>query len=83
MVTVEAAYTKNHETRGVTLSETLTATLKSLKISKSCGVTALLFQYLQMIRSFTSGAARAKIPKSTFHDRRHTMACRRVVEGTT
>jgi integrase len=81
LITVEAAYAKNHETRSVPMSKTLTATLKSLKMTGPHEETALVFGYRQMSKAFARAVARAAMPNFTFHDLRHTFASRLVMGG--
>ena len=81
LIKVEAAYTKTREARGVPMSETLTATLKQLKIHENIELTASVFGYRQMTKTFARAVQRAGITNFTFHDLRHTFASRLVMAG--
>jgi integrase len=81
LIKVEAAYTKTHEARSVPMTETLTATLKSLKMSQVDGSTASVFGYRNVTKSFARAVERAGIVDFTFHDLRHTFASRLVMAG--
>lgn len=48
----EVAYTKTHKARSVPMSETLTATLKRLKISAATDAVTSVFGYRQMTKAF-------------------------------
>jgi integrase len=81
LIKVDAAYTKTYEARSVPMTETLTATLKSLKMSAPCDSTAAVFGYRQMTKTFTRAVTRAGLVDFTFHDLRHTFASRLVMAG--
>jgi integrase len=81
LIKVEAAYTKTHEARSVPMTETLTATLKSLKMSAADGSTDSVFGYRNVTKSFVRAVKRAGIVDFTFHDLRHTFASRLVMAG--
>jgi integrase len=81
LIKVEAAYTKTHEARSVPMSETLTATLKRLKISATTDAATSVFGYRQMTKTFARAVQRAGIANFTFHDLRHTFASRLVMAG--
>jgi integrase len=81
LIKVEAAYTKTHEARSVPMNQTLTATLKSLKMSAADDPTASVFGYRQMTKTFVRAVRRAGIASFTFHDLRHTFASRLVMAG--
>jgi integrase len=52
LIKVDAAYTKTYEARSIPMTETLTATLKSLKMSAAGDSTAAVFGYRQMTKTF-------------------------------
>jgi integrase len=79
LIKVEAAYTKTHEARSVPMNQTLTATLKNLKICAADNPTASVFGYRQMTKTFARAVYRAGITNFTFHDLRHTFASRLVM----
>jgi integrase len=81
LIKVEAAYSKTHEARSVPMTETLTATLKSLKISAPSDSTDLVFGYRNVTHTFARAVKRAGIAHFTFHDLRHTFASRLVMAG--
>jgi integrase len=81
LIKVEAAYTKTREARGLPMTETLTATLKQLKIRATTEPTASVFGYRQMTKTFAPAVQRAGIANFTFHDLRHTFASRLVMAG--
>src|SRR5262245_41076572 len=66
LIKVEAAYTKTHEARSVPMTETLTATLKSLKIAGPSDSTGLVFGYRNVTKTFTRAVKRAEIVDFTF-----------------
>jgi integrase len=78
---VEAAYTKTHEARSVPMTETLTATLKSLKMSAAGDPTSTVFGYRNVTKTFARAVTRAGLVDFTFHDLRHTFASRLVMAG--
>jgi integrase len=62
LIKVEAAYTKTGEARGVPMSETLTETLKALKIYGGHEPTASVFGYRYVTKTFAravKGAVRS------------------------
>jgi integrase len=81
LIKVDAAYTKTYEARGVPMTETLTATLKSLKMSTVGDSTTAVFGYRQMTKTFARAVKRAGLVDFTFHDLRHTFASRLVMAG--
>jgi integrase len=81
LIKVDASYTRTYEARSVPMTETLTATLKSLKISAPADSTAAVFGYRQMTKTFTRAVKRAGLIDFTFHDLRHTFASRLVMSG--
>jgi integrase len=81
LIKVEAAYTKTHEARSVPMTETLTATLKSLKITAPSDSTGFVFGYRNVTKTFARAVKRAEIVDFTFHDLRHTFASRLVMAG--
>jgi AraC-like DNA-binding protein len=81
LIKVEAAYTKTREARSVPMSETLTATLKQLKINAATDPTESVFGYRQMTKTFARTVQRAGIANFTFHNLRHTFASRLVMAG--
>jgi integrase len=81
LIKVEAAYTKTHEARSVPMTETLTATLKSLKMVGLSDSTVLVFGYRNVTKTFARAVKRAGIGDFTFHDLRHTFASRLVMAG--
>jgi integrase len=81
LIKVEAAYTQTHEVRSVPMSETLTATLKHLKILATTDAAASVFGYRQMTKTFTRAVQWAGSANFTFHDLRHTFASRLVMAG--
>jgi integrase len=74
---VEAAYPKTHEARHVPMNETLTATLKQLKMRGDHDPMASVFRNRQM----TNTCARAGIIDFTFHNQRYTFGSRLVMAG--
>ena len=81
LIKVDAAYTKTYEARSMPMTETLTATLKSLKMSAAGGSTMAVFGYRQMTKTFARTVKRAGLVDLTFHDLRHTFASRLVMAG--
>jgi integrase len=63
------------------MTETLTATLKSLKIAGHSDSTGLVFGYRSVTKTFARAVKRAGIDDFTFHDLRHTFASRLVMAG--
>jgi Phage integrase family len=63
------------------MTETLTATLKTLKMSAAGESTAAVFGYRQMTKTFARAVTRAGLVNFTFHDLRHTFASRLVMDG--
>ncbi len=81
LIKVEAAYTKTHEARSVPMTETLTATLKSLKMFAADDSTSTVFGYRNVTKTFARAVTRAGLVNFTFHDLRHTFASRLVMAG--
>jgi integrase len=81
LIKVDAAYTKTYEACSVPMTETLTATLKSLKMSAAGDSTAPVFGYRQMTKIFARAVKRAGLVGFTFHDLRHTFASWLVMAG--
>jgi integrase len=63
------------------MNDTLTATLKQLKMRGDHDPMASMFRYRQMTKTFARAGARAGIIDSTFHDQRRTFASRLVMAG--
>jgi Phage integrase family len=78
---VEAAYTKTYEARNVPRNETLTATLKQLKMHGDRDPMESVFQDRQMMKACARASARGGIIDFTFHDQRHIFASRLVMAG--
>jgi len=53
LIKIDASYTKTYEARSVPMTETLTATLKRLKMFASCDPTESVFGYRQIAKTFT------------------------------
>jgi integrase len=81
LIKVEAASTKTHEARNVSMNQTLTATVKSPKMSSSDDPTASVFGYGQPTKIFVRAVYRAGIASFTLYDLRHTFANDLVMEG--
>jgi integrase len=75
----EAADTKTYEARNVPMNETLTATLKQLKMRGDCDPMASVIRDRQIMKTCARAGARAGVIDFTFHDQRHTFASRLVM----
>jgi len=63
------------------MNETLTATLKQLKMRGDYDPMASVFRNRQMTKRFARGGARAGIIDFTFHDQQHSFAGRLIMAG--
>jgi len=85
IITVRSAYSKNGESRSVPMNDTLTATLKLVRLSSSEEGSVFLSPQGTPYRNFRTAFERtinkAKINGLTFHDLRHTFASRLVMAG--
>ena len=63
------------------MNETLTATLKQLKMHDGGDCMASVLRYRQMTKICARAVARAGIVDFTFHDLRHTFARRLIMAG--
>jgi integrase len=81
LIKVKAAYTKTYEARSIPMNETLTVTLKQLKMHAGHDSMSSVFGYRQMTKTFARAVAQAGILDFTFHDLRHTFASRLVMAG--
>jgi len=85
LITVEAAYAKNGETRGIPMTATLTETLRTLQdeVEPSAPVfrTHEGTPYRHIAKVFGAACRRAGLTDVTFHDLRHTFASRLVMAG--
>lgn len=85
LITVEAAYAKNGETRSIPMTATLTETLCALK--SEAGPSTAVFRthegtpYRHIAKVFGAACRRAGLTDVTFHDLRHTFASRLVMAG--
>jgi integrase len=86
LITVEAAYAKNGETRSIPMTTTLTETLQALH-KKATETTEPIFlthngtPYRHIAKIFGAACRRAGVTDVTFHDLRHTFASRLVMAG--
>jgi len=85
LITVEAAYAKNGETRGIPMTATLLETLQTLQ-DKAEPSTAVFrthegTAYRHIAKVFGTACRRAGLTDVTFHDLRHTFASRLVMAG--
>jgi integrase len=86
LITVEAAYAKNGETRGIPMTATLTGALHALKgceaePSAPVFLTHRGTPYRHIAKVFGSACRRAGLTDVTLHDLRHTFASRLVMAG--
>jgi integrase len=81
LIKADALYNKTYEARSVPMPQTLTATLKHLKMSAPGDSTAAVFGCRQMTKTFTRTLKRAGLVDFIFHDLRHTFASRLVMAG--
>jgi integrase len=85
LITVEAAYAKNSETRSIPMSDVLTETLKAIRIHDAPMAPVFLTRagtpYRDLSTAFATAVRRAKISDFTFHDLRHCFASRLVMAG--
>jgi len=85
LITVEAAYAKNGETRSIPMTATLTETLRVLKGEAKLSIPVFLTHegtpYRHIAKVFGSACRRAELTDMTFHDLRHTFASRLVMAG--
>jgi len=85
LITVEAAYAKNGETRSIPMTATLTETLRALKGEAKPSAPVFLAHtgtpYQHIAKVFGAACRRAGLTDVTFHDLRHTFASRLVMAG--
>ena len=83
LVTVDAAYAKNGETRSISMTATLFETLRPLQADVSTAVflTHNGTPYQHIAKVFEATCQRAGLADVTFHDLRHTFASRLVMAG--
>jgi integrase len=85
LITVEAAYAKNGETRSIPMTATLTETLRVLKGKGEPSTPVFLTHtgtpYRHIAKVFGAACRRAELTDVTFHDLRHTFASRLVMAG--
>jgi len=85
LITVEAAYAKNGETRSIPMTATLTETLRVLKGEAEAAVSVFRTHegtpYRHIAKVFGAACRRAGLTDVTFHDLRHTFASRLVMAG--
>jgi integrase len=85
LITVRSAYAKNGESRSVDMNDTLTATLKTIRINRVNE--GLVFRsrngtpYRSFRTAFETAVRKAGIEDLTFHDLRRTFASRLVMAG--
>ncbi|MGQ4807814.1 Tyrosine recombinase XerC [Candidatus Entotheonellaceae bacterium PAL068K] len=85
IITVQAAYAKNRESRSVSMNEVLTDTLWGIRMSTwphgpvFCSSRGT--PYRSFHGAFEHAVRNAGIPDFTFHDLRHTFARRLVMAG--
>ena len=85
MVTVQAGYAKNGESRSLLMNTSLTTTLKALRMNApdDCAVfrTSQGTPYRNFRTTFERAVCQAALSDFTFHDLRHTFASRLVMSG--
>lgn len=85
LLTVEAAYAKNGETRSIPMTVLLTETLQAIRIHVDPTAHVFLTReglpYRDISTAYTTAMQRAGITDFTFHDLRHTFASRLVMAG--
>ena len=85
LITGEAAYAKNGETRGIPMTETLTETLRVMKGEAKPSVSVFLTHagtpYRHIAKVFGAACRRAGLTDVTFHTLRHTFGSRLVMRG--
>jgi hypothetical protein len=85
VITVQAAYAKNGESRSVPMNDLLTTTLQGVRINSKAIGPVFLNRNGEPYRSFRTAFERAvrkaAIPDFTFHDLGHTFASRLVMAG--
>jgi integrase len=85
LITVEAAYAKNGETRSIPMTGTLTNTLQALKGEAEPAASVFLTHaetpYRHIAKVFGTACRQALLADVTFHDLRHTFASRLVMAG--
>jgi integrase len=85
MITVQAAYAKNGETRSLPMTATVTKTLRAFPLAATSTASVFLtyrgLPYRNLRKVFVAACRRAGVTDMTFHDLRHTFASRLVMAG--
>lgn len=85
MMTVQASYAKNGETRSIPMTATVTAALQTLRRDDTPTTPVFLTHhgtpYHHTAKVFNAACRRAGLDDVTFHDLRHTFASRLVMAG--
>jgi integrase len=85
LMTVQAAYAKNGESRSVPMNVVLTATLKAIRMNTAAESPVFCNRqgtpYRSFRTAFEQAVCQAGLKNFTFHDLRHTFASRLVMAG--
>ena len=85
MITVQASYAKNGETRSIPMTATVTTTLRALQPTTASTAAVFLNHqgapYRNLRNVFVAACRRGGVTDVTFHDLRHTFASRLVMAG--